>query len=221
MVKYILDKPMSFRGGVRRHLTGQQWTPANNADLEFSLEKDWLTVLDIHSAAQKVQVRPFSVGVNVDGVRRRYVPDVLVEWLMPCGGHRTAVYEVKPSEELRANWGSYKPLFKQALRHCLSKGWSFKILSERDIRTPYLSNANFLRRYKVLKPQVLVGKQLIYTLKALGPTTPQALLAASYLYQETRLKALPELWRLISIGDIGVLLDEPLTMRSTIWLPTA
>tara|TARA_B100000530_G_scaffold320776_1_gene254397 strand:+ start:26197 stop:26733 length:537 start_codon:yes stop_codon:yes gene_type:complete len=178
-------------------------------------------VLDFHPAVKSIREQPFSLYYDLEGVKRRYTPDVLAEWSTPHGHVKTIVYEVKPIDELRANWKNYRPRFKAAVRYCRSRGWKFKIVTEREIRTPYLKNAQFLRRYRALDPQTLIGDQLLYTLKALGPTTPQALLAASYLYQDTRLKAIPELWRLVACGQIGVFLNEKLTMNSTIWLAGA
>lgn len=202
----------------RRCLTGRVSTGGESANFESSLERDWIAVLDFHPAVKSICEQPFSLYYDIEGVKRRYTPDVLAEWSTPKGNVKTIVYEVKPIDELRANWKSYRPRFKAAVRYCRLRGWKFKIVTEREIRTPYLKNAQFLRRYRALDPQTLIGDQLLYTLKALGPTTPQALLAASYLYQETRLRAIPELWRLVACGQIGVFLNEKLTMNSTIWL---
>jgi TnsA endonuclease C terminal len=131
------------------------------------------------------------------------------------------VYEVKPLEDLRADWKLFRPRFKAAVKYCRERGWRFKIVTEREIRTPFVENAKFLRRYRNLPQQSMFGDQMLYTLKALGETTPQALLAAAYLYEEKRMAALPELWRLIACRQVGALLDEPLTMQSSIWLMDA
>ena len=65
----------------------------------------------------------------------------------------------------------------------------------------------------------ILTEQLCYTLKALGPTTPQALLAAAYWSQQPRMMALPMLWQMIATGDVGADLAMRLTMKSKIWLP--
>lgn len=62
-------------------------------------------------------------------------------------------------------------------------------------------------------------QQLLYTLRALGTTTPQALLAAAYWAEESRMAALPMLWKLIATGRLGADLHLPLTMSAPIWLP--
>ncbi|QBN85509.1 heteromeric transposase endonuclease subunit TnsA [Xanthomonas oryzae pv. oryzae] len=188
------------------------------AAFESSLERDWLLALDFDPRVQAIQVQPFSLHYQHEGVTRRYTPDVRADYRLESG-MATVVYEVKPSEELRLNWSTYRPRFKAAVRHCRDHGWRFKIVTERHIRTALLDNASFLRRYRALPEQDLYVQQLLYTLRALGTTTPQALLAAAYWAEESRMAALPMLWKLIATGRLGADLHVPLTMSAPIWLP--
>ncbi|WP_343618406.1 TnsA endonuclease N-terminal domain-containing protein [Ralstonia sp.] len=183
------------------------------------MERDWLIALDFDPSVVSIRVQPFSLQYEDDGRRRRYTPDILAEAILVTGQRVTTVYEVKPREELLSDWHSYRARFKAAVRHCRTQGWRFKIMTERQIRTPYVNNAKFLRRYRTIPEQIHTAQQLEYTLKALGETTPQALLAAAYLTEEKRMAALPELWRLVAARKVGAILTEPLTMRSPIWLP--
>ena len=152
------------------------------------------------------------------GEQRRYTPDVLAEWEDRSGAVQTIVYEVKYRDDLRAGWETLRPRFKAALKDCKARGWRFKIITEVEIRTTFLTNARFLRRYIAMPVQAVTRQQLLYTMKALGTTTPQALLAAGYWSDESRMAAIPELWKLIAERVISVDLAEPLTMASTIWL---
>jgi hypothetical protein len=79
-----------------------------------------------------------------------------------------------------------------------------------------LENATFLRRYRTIPDRALVRMQLLYTLQALGPTTPQALLAATYASEESRGPALAALWRLIATREVACDLHQKLTMQSPI-----
>ena len=97
--------------------------------------------------------------------------------------------------------------------------WRFRIVTEREIRTPLLVNARFLRRYRNLGRDPLVCGQLLYSMKALGETTPQALLAAAYWTNESRMAALPMLWAMVAAQEIRADLNRQLTMASPIWLP--
>ncbi|WP_372375662.1 TnsA endonuclease N-terminal domain-containing protein [Xanthomonas axonopodis pv. cajani] len=188
------------------------------AAFESSLERDWLLALDFDPRVQAIQVQPFSLHYEHRGATRRYTPDVRADYRLESG-MATVVYEVKPSEELRLNWSAYRPRFKAAVRYCRDHGWRFKLVTERHIRTELLDNARFLRRYRALPEQDLYVQQLLYTLRALGTTTPQALLAAAYWAEESRMAALPMLWKLIATGRLGADLHVPLTMSAPIWLP--
>ncbi|WP_349811296.1 TnsA endonuclease N-terminal domain-containing protein [Xanthomonas dyei] len=188
------------------------------AAFESSLERDWLLALDFDPRVQAIQVQPFSLHYEHRGATRRYTPDVRADYRLESG-MATVVYEVKPSEELRLNWSAYRPRFKAAVRYCRDHGWRFKLVTERHIRTALLDNARFLRRYRALPEQDLYTQQLLYTLRALGKTTPQALLAAAYWAEESRMAALPMLWKLIATHRLGANLHVPLTMSAPIWLP--
>lgn len=202
----------------RRSLTGRvTLADGGVAAFESSLERDWLLALDFDPGVHTIQVQPFSLHYEHNGATRRYTPDVRADYGL-ASGLATVVYEVKPLEELQANWSTYRPRFKAAIRYCRGHGWRFKIVTERHIRTVLLDNAKFLRRYRVLPDQEICVQQLLYTLRALGKTTPQALLAAAYWAEESRMAALPMLWKLIATRRLGADLHVPLTMSAPIWL---
>lgn len=202
----------------RRALTGRVVTADGEVStFESSLERDWLMVLDLDPTVQSIEVQPFTLSYEVDGVSSRYTPDVLVR-IADGKTERVTVYEVKFANDLHENWRQYRARFKAAFRYCRAKGWRFEIVTEQRIRTPRLGNARFLRRYRALRTDDLTCKQLLYTLNALGPATPQALLAGAYFSQDSRLTALPMLWKMVACRQIDADLDQPLTMSSKVWL---
>jgi hypothetical protein len=215
----LLDKkPSRIIGTSRSYLTGSVSLDSGGmASFESSLERDWLVALDFDPAIKSILEQPFSLQYMFEGKKRRYTPDVIAEFARP-DGVETVVYEVKPREMLRVDWARHKAKFKAAIHYCRARGWRFKIVTEKEIRTSYLENAKFLRRYRNLPDEKLICDQLLYTFKALGPSTPQALLAAAYWPKEDQMKAIPMVWKMITDGRIGVLLHEPLTMSSEIWL---
>lgn len=200
-----------------RALTGKVSLEEGSAAFESSLERDWLEALDFNPDVLELRTQPFAISHVVEGKTRLYRPDVLVVWKRPQGPE-TVVYEVKPRAELQTKWAEFEPRFRAAMRHCRTLGWRFKVVNEKHIRTTMLSNAKFLRRYRSIAEDPLVEAQLLYSMKAVTPTTPQGLLAAAYWSTETRMSALPMLWKLIGERTIACNLDEPLTMRSPIWL---
>ncbi|NHZ83667.1 heteromeric transposase endonuclease subunit TnsA [Massilia sp. CCM 8695] len=184
---------------------------------ESSLERDWLICLDFDPNVQLILEQPFSLTYAVDGGERRYTPDVLAQFREQNGVVPVVVYEVKPVEVLRLEWQKFQRRFREAVRFCRERDWRFKIVTEKHIRTPYLQNAKFLRKYRGNPVQQMYKDQLSYSLKGLGSTTPQALLALSYLEDEKKMAALTELWRMVATGEISTSLDKPLTMHSPIW----
>ncbi|NIA56725.1 heteromeric transposase endonuclease subunit TnsA [Massilia sp. TW-1] len=202
-----------------RSLTGKVvLNSGHSAGFESSLERDWLICLDFDPDVEAILEQPFSLNYQLDGRELRYTPDVLAQYRERDGRIPIVVFEVKPYDEVRLDFAKYRQRFKQMIRYCRERDWRFKIVTERDIRTPYLDNAKFLRKYRRLATQELYREQLLYSLRALGPTTPQALLAMAYLHVEKRMAALPELWRMVARREVSTELNKPLTMHSTIWL---
>lgn len=213
----LLDlTPMRQVRTSRRALTGRvALGDAQSASFESSLERDWLEQLDFLPEVSAIQVQPFTLLYELDGQKRRYTPDVAAVW-GDAANSRTVVYEIKPAEELRAHWATYKPRFVAATRYCNAHGWHFKVINERHIRTPRLGNARFLRRYLRLQSDPGVRLHLLTTLRTMGPTTVRGLLTASYWSADNQGVALPYLWKLVADFEVRVSLDSPLTMSTPI-----
>jgi len=190
-----------------------------SAAFESALERDWLISLDFNPLVASIREQPFTVTFkDASGRARRYTPDCIAEVQDVDGVVTTIVYEVKYREDLLINWKTIKPKLNAARWYCRERGWFFRVVTERDIRTEYVKNAKFLRRYRSLEDEPVMAQELLRTIRVLGETTPQALLAASFWGAEDRMAALPFLWKHIARRTILALLDEPLTMSSPIWL---
>ena len=217
MSRLRTHSPVRKLRNSHRALTGKVTLQAGGmAGFESSLERDLLLILDFDRTVLSVKEQPFSLTHIQDASVRRYTPDVMAEYdrdALP-----TIVYEVKPIEKLRADWASLRPGFKAAVAHCRLRDWQFKIVTERHIRTPYLANAKFLRRYRDLPPLLVRQAQLRYTASAVGPTTPQGLLAAAYWPKEEQAQAIPALWQMVAAGEFNIDLTKPLSMRMPIQL---
>lgn len=211
--------PVRKIGNSRRALTGRvRAGEGGMLNFESSLERDWLMVLDFSADVIAVGEQPLTITYEFEGRIRKYTPDILAEHLTKSGLPAVVIYEVKYQDELKAKWNELKPRFKALVNYCRSRGWRFKIVTEKQIRTPFLQNAKFLRRYRAIDTNTLVRLQLLYTFKALGETTPEALLTAAYWDEETRLRAIPQLWKLVAERQVLTDLANPLTMSSSIWV---
>jgi TnsA endonuclease C terminal len=118
---------------------------------------------------------------------------------------------------LRTQWHDYRAKFKAARRYARKQGWVFRLITEREIRTPYLTNAKFLRQYHDRGVDCGARHRILALLAVQGETSPETLLAAVSPDRWERARLLPVLWSLIATGEIGADLTVPLTMHSGIW----
>lgn len=180
------------------------------------LERDLLLVLDFDPRVRRIEAEPFSVVYDADGQQRRYTPDALAEFELD-GQRWTDVYEVKFRDDLQRNWEEYRARFRAATAHCRAQGWRFKLMTEKEIRVPELSNFKFLRRYRSIKADPLQEEALLLTMTALGPAKVKDVLTATWYDKERQMQALAYVWRLLAIGLVNADLSQPLTMSTSIW----
>lgn len=86
----------------------------------------------------------------IDGKIHRYYPDFLVKVLGKDGNIRHQVLEIKPLSETKPpkkrkkitesyvyavqTWGKNEAKWKAAQEYCLKRGWTFRIVTEEDLR---------------------------------------------------------------------------------------
>lgn len=190
---------------------------------ESSLERDFLLLLDFDPAVEYYKEQPVTIRYrDSDGVMRRYTPDVLVRYRAGQSAEpsrATLLGEIKYRDDLRQHWIEYKPKFKAAKRFARAHGWMFRLITERDIRTPYLTNARFLRPYRMLPTDQALCQQLLSCLTAQAVMTPKQLMAALFIDRRQQARALPMLWQLVAVRRIAANLSQPLTMNSHLWVP--
>lgn len=203
-----------------QRVTGQIATTKHSgaAVYESSLERDLIEILEFDAAVASFATQPSVIHYETDGRRRRYTPDILVNWVLDNGNRATWLCEVKYRTDLRTNWRELKPKFRAAVAHCRQRGMRFKILTEREIRTPYLENVRFLSGYKNESVSDFRVRLLLERLEELRETTPEILLAS--LNPEkgaTRAQLIWLLWALTARGMVAADFTQRLTMNSRIW----
>jgi hypothetical protein len=129
------------------------------------------------------------------------------------------LYEVKYRDDLRANWKEYRPKFRAAVRFAKAQGWRFKLMTEQEIRTPYLSNAQFLLPFarKCVFPTVEDMDLLDSALLELREADIETLLQAVCVDEWNRARLMPTLWYLIGTFHFSTDLHVPLTKKSRLW----
>lgn len=188
---------------------------------ESSLERDLLVLLDFDPAVERYEEQPVRIVYrDARGRSRAYTPDVLVHFRQDAATHGVALspllYEVKYRKDLFENWREIKPKVRAGRAHARGRGWRFKLITEREIRTPYLESVKFLRHYRRLQPGEGERRLLLDRLREMGESAPESLLLAIHAEPIKRAELLPTLWHLVAVGEIYADLSQPLNMRSPI-----
>lgn len=206
-----------------RNITGivSSTSSKSSTMFESSLERDLLIQLDFDLNVARFEEQPLRVSfVDKAGRPHTYTPDILIFYrtdIVPAKQMPPILAEVKYRQGLFANWKELKPKFKAARAFAHEREWRFRILTEHEIRTPYLENAKFLRQYRRIESDWDTIHLLLDSLIELRATTPNALTLACFKDPMNRAELIPILWQLIAQRRIGCDLNLPLTMESPIW----
>jgi hypothetical protein len=206
-----------------RNLTGIVASSKSQEEGQFesTLERDFLYLLDFDINVDSFNVQPAKIPyIDSEEVKRTYTPDVLVRYrddINPAKNWQPKLFEVKYRSDLFEQWKLLKPKFKSARKLAHENGWSFHIITEKEIRTPYLKNVKFLRYYKNNEVDASSQLEILKAMYELRQTTPNALFTYLKVTEWEQACALPILWRLIGMKRIGVDLMQPLNMESIIW----
>jgi len=186
------------------------------AQYESTLERDFLTLLEFDPNVESFEVQPVTIewkGANRK--KRRYTPDALVHY--KHGIAEPILYEVKYRKELKKKWPELRPVFKAAIHYTKEHGWRFKLITDTEIRTTYLSNARFLLPFVRRGPQSEEHMEMLADkLQEQHQSTPGQLLKSIFQDEWHQAELLPTLWYLIGTRQIFVDMNQPLTMTSVI-----
>lgn len=194
----------------------------DKAMFESTLERDFITLLEFDPSITSFDVQPLTVKwIDETGSRRQTFPDVLLK-KKSNGIEEIVLVEVKYRSDLKEDWDVLKPKLKADLRYAKQQGWKFKIMTEVEIRTPYLKNVKFLLPFVRRGPDQEGDMTLIDSkLKELKSSTPKELLEKIAFSEWDRAAYLPTLWYLVGTRQIGCDLHiDRLTMNTPIhWKP--
>jgi hypothetical protein len=127
------------------------------------------------------------------------------------------LYEVKYTWDLKERWRQLRPRFKAALKFAKYRGWGFKILTERDIRSDYLFNAKFLLPY-LRHPEAKGWAVVADVVRRLGKTTPRQIIETIASDRWVQAEYLTHVWTLVARRDIRCDLFSKISMNTTVWL---
>lgn len=193
---------------------------ASRQEYESLLERDFLTLLRFDHSVESFITQPVKISYTLDGAARTYTPDVLVKYRADSQGavRPTTLFEVKPQEYADHPDDELAAKLAAANLYCPTLGWVFEVVTEAEIDTPRLKNANFLLRFVERKGDPGQMNMILEQLNVWnGCATPNALLGGIYRSKESQAGLLPDLWTLVAQKLVRVDLDAPLTMNSEIW----
>ena len=196
---------------------------------ESTLERDFLEIVCFDTArVTRVVAQPCAVPLVVPGRNGTprptvYTPDFLVARApeRPRAPYRTTLYEVKPRERLLADVPHWRLRFRAARAYAAERFWRFRVVSELQVRTPYLANVRFLARFRRDPRDHSAEAYVLGVLDDLQRAPLDVLLAALGATEHARLTILPIVWRLVADRRIEADLTAPLTSTTLLWLSAA
>ena len=203
-------------------LRGSIPSEKNNRTISYEsgLERDLIYRLEFDFIVRDFTEQPLFIQYQDKGKQRSYTPDFLVTYypsLSPDRPPLPTLIEVKYRDDLRKNWRKLKPKFKAAVAYSKEQNWRFKILTENEIRTPYLDNIKLLWRHKFSNIDRTMHKRIEWLFEEYETLTPRQVRNLSFQSEDLQDEALYTLWCLIAKGKIQTDLNLPLSMESEIW----
>lgn len=201
-----------------RNVTGivAETKAIGEAQFESPLERDFISLLEFSPEVVRYEVQPVKIEwLDEYGKPRSYRPDALV-YFDERLNRRPWLCEVKGRSDLKTNWDELHPRFLRGIRFAKQHGWRFRVISEVEIRTPYLENIRFLLPFRRRE----IPKQMIDdVLGVVGRTEEVAVEKILQSLSDDRWQQaewLPAIWHLIANWRLDADLDQALTMVSPI-----
>jgi len=190
---------------------------------ESLLERDYMIRLEFDEGVESFEEQPVRIPVVGKGRRpATYVPDVLIRYRRARNGRarRPVLAEVKKQADLDKYKEKYAPKFAAARKFAAERGWEFRTVTEKDIRTPRLPNLKFLREYHLIDPEPGATDRVLKAVRAMGGAPGfQALINEMHDTDAGRLATIPVIWHLVAIGVLHVDLDRPINNETVVSLP--
>ncbi len=191
---------------------------------ESTLERDLLTLLEFNDSVEDVIEQPLTIEyVNHNGKIVTYTPDFLVHFKDDDASllHRPRkplLIEVKPREKLQRHCKELKAKFRKAVQYAQANDMIFKIYDESRIRTPYLKNILFLKRYGKLTYNIEDEENILSYINSCGSTSIEMVLEYLFVTKEQKSIALGHIWNLLANKKLLCDFGRPLNKSTVVWV---
>ena len=191
---------------------------------ESTLERDLLTLLEFNDSVDDVIEQPLTIEyVNHNGRAVTYTPDFLVDFKEADASllqrpRKPLLIEVKPREKIQKHFEELKPRFKVAMKYAHENDMIFKIYDESRIRTPYLKNILFLKRYKRLTYKEEDESNILAYINSSGSLTVEAAIEYLFVSKEQKSMGLGHIWNLLASKILLCDFSKTLDKQTIVWV---
>lgn len=177
---------------------------------ESALERDFIELMDFDLDVVDLRPQPLSITYETQGQPHHYYPDFLVhrERLNP------KLIEVKYQADLQQLADELRPKFAAARHLAKENGWTFDIVTEKEIRTQLLRNAHFLLPFRNREPDPSDVAEVLGLLSRTLDASLQQVLGQLRRDAWNQAALVPTIWHLVASGSLLVDLTQPLTRQT-------
>lgn len=114
---------------------------------ESSLERECIKHLIFNKNVARHEEQPLTISFVCAGKQDSYTPDLLITYrndVAPAKYWKPLLALVKYRSNLFKDWLKLKPKFRAARRYAIERARDFTIITDSEIRTPYLKNITLL-----------------------------------------------------------------------------
>jgi TnsA endonuclease N terminal/TnsA endonuclease C terminal len=193
-------------------------------EFESPLERDLISILEFSPIVETFEEQPLTIRwADAGGKEHPYTPDFLIQFrgqpfLRKGSTAKPWLVEVKPQKRLATQWDELRDRFRAAVAEASRRGWLFRILTDREIRTPYLRNIAFLQCAKAVDVDETFRSRIISLLRA-EPLTLVLILDGLAATGASRGIVLAQIWKMVLRAELATDLDIPFSMGSEFSLP--
>lgn len=207
-----MDKPIRKVRSNGRTIVGLVTSEKNKGvQFESTLEENFLYLLSFDNEVKTYVSQPVRISfTDGNGKKRSYVPDFLVEY----SGKPSVLFEVKTREWIKNNRAEHKINNEAAKQFAAGKGWEFRVITDKELRTEFARNVRHLFRFQDY-PIDQASEDFIRDKLRSGGMQIEELIAFA---KDNRPLILATIWAMLFAKKLYSNLSKKLTMQSRVKL---
>lgn len=195
---------------------------------ESAVERDFFRIMEWDYTVDTFAVQPFKVQYErPNGRASHYTPDCFAIsdkfFVGSASKYEPTAFEIKTRDDLRADWAELKPKLRAGRSFLVESGFRFRILTEDRIHPIFLTNINFLLKFRgprfLLRSRaeaLIIDRLMRYVKRKNDDFTPRELLD-QFTGPEPREQVIPWMWNLYADYVLQCDLLTPLTLDTVSW----